>query len=210
MKTVQPLLFADKIVFSQDVAFTVTAASDLLNANAHGLKQNQIITVASDDTLPAGLSSSAFYYVVNPTTNSFQVSLAKDGVPVDITNTGTGNHNFDVKGVEPVFVDGFENIGLEILSDNALNNYTIKFVGSFQEDMPNFFAASSETNRWQYIAVKDLNPAAVYSGSSGLNLSGAFQKMLEVNANKLRWFGFIISSYTAGDITALVNLSDKD
>jgi len=207
MQVIQPIKILDAIAFSASVAFT--AASNVITSAAHGLKQNTIIKVASDDTLPAGLDDSVYYYVVNPTTNTFQVSLEKDGAPVAITDAGTGNHTFTVQGSqEACFVDGFNVDTLELFSDEATNDFTVKLVGSVQEDKPNFNVAQSETNRWDYVQSVELNDGNIIDGSIGIVVSGAIKKILEVNVNRLRWFGLIVSGYTAGDLTAFISLSE--
>lgn len=54
-------------------------------------QNNTTVNVYSDNTIPAGLTSGATYYVINRTGNSFQLSLTNGGAAVNITTTGTGN-----------------------------------------------------------------------------------------------------------------------
>lgn len=206
MKTINPIKILNAIAFKASVAFTA-AVTGIITSNAHGLQQNEVIKVATDDTLPAGLSASLYYYVVNVTTNTFQLALEKDGTPVSITSTGTGTHSFTVQAQDACFVDGFDHIELELFSSNALNNYTVKIVGSDQEDKPNFNEAVSETNRWNYIQSVELPDGNIVDGATGFTVSGALNKIVELNVNKLRWLGLLVT-YTAGDLTAFVNLAD--
>lgn len=74
--------------------FTATAATDRINSTAHGLVAGQILLLDTTTTLPAGLSKNTLYYVVNPTTNDFQLALTAGGSAVDITGTGTGVHSY--------------------------------------------------------------------------------------------------------------------
>lgn len=67
---------------------TCTAATDRINATAHGLVAGDRIYVTAV-TGGAGLSLNLTYYVVNPTTNDFQVSLTSGGAAVNITSDGT-------------------------------------------------------------------------------------------------------------------------
>lgn len=209
MKIIQPIKILDAIVYLADVAFT--AADNIITSAAHGLKQNTIIKVASDDTLPAGLSASVYYYVINVTTDTFQVSTEKDGLAVEITDAGTGNHTFDVQGAqEPCFTDGFRHQELEIYSDNSSNDFTVKIAISDQEEKPNFNNAASESNRWSYVQIKDLADGSTVAGATGIAVSGAIKRLFEINSNKVRWVCPIVSSYTAGDLTSFVNLADND
>ena len=209
MKTINPIKILNAQGYQANTAFT--AANNTITANAHGLSQNTIVKVASGGTLPAGLSASAYYFVINPTANTFQLSVEKDGSPVSITNAGTGSHTFTVQGAQnPCFVDGFRHIELELISSQATNNFTVKIAVSDQENMPNFNEAASETNRWSYVQIKNLADGSSVNGATGESVSGAINKLFEVNVNKLRWLCPIVSSYVSGDLTALVNLADAE
>jgi len=210
MRTVQPIKILDAIAYTANVAFTA-AVTGIITAVAHGLKLNQIVKVASDDTLPEGLSASSYYFVVEITTNTFKLALEKDGVPVSITDTGTGNHTFTIQGAQnPCFVDGFRHIELELDSNEATNAFTVKIAVSDQEEMPNFNSAASETNRWSYVQLKDLADGSSVNGATGIVVAGAIHRLFELNTNKLRWVCPIVSSYTAGYLTANVNMADAD
>lgn len=52
------------------------------------------ITVASIGTLPTPLVAGATYYVVNPTTSTFQLASVQSGTPIDITAAGSGGVTF--------------------------------------------------------------------------------------------------------------------
>jgi len=74
-------------------AFTTNfAVNDKLTSAAHGLIQGTVIQLTTTTTLPAGLAVTTDYYVINPTTNTFEVSLTEDGAAVDVTDDGTGTH----------------------------------------------------------------------------------------------------------------------
>ncbi len=74
--------------------FTVTAGTDRVNATAHGLNNDVPIVLTSSGTLPAGLALATTYWVINKTTNDFQVSLTRGGAAVDITGAGSGTHTW--------------------------------------------------------------------------------------------------------------------
>lgn len=81
--------------FSED--FTVTAATDILTVNGHGLVTGDgPFQVASTTTLPAGLTAATDYWVIEATVNTFKVATsyanALAGTAVDITDAGTGTH----------------------------------------------------------------------------------------------------------------------
>ncbi len=76
--------------------FTVTAATDLINATAHGLSANDIVIFETDNAIPAGMTADKPYYVISSglTADVFKVSETLAGSAIDITDTGTGNHQF--------------------------------------------------------------------------------------------------------------------
>lgn len=66
---------------------TIAASNSLANGDA--------VAFTSTGTLPGGLSTlPTFYYAVNRTTTSFQVSTTVGGSPFDITTQGTGTHKY--------------------------------------------------------------------------------------------------------------------
>ena len=79
------------------VTCTVTAATDLVNATAHGLAANDAVIFETDTTIPAGITAdTTVYYVISSglTVDVFKVSTTIGGSTIDITDTGTGNHKF--------------------------------------------------------------------------------------------------------------------
>lgn len=75
--------------FTSLTSVTATASTDRVNKTAHGLTNNQTIQLRSGFTGGTGLTAGTTYYVVNATTNDFQVSLTNGGAAVDITVDGS-------------------------------------------------------------------------------------------------------------------------
>lgn len=82
--------------------FTANSGTDTLTSTSHGLNNGDQLNFLSSDTLPGGLTaieynypwSGELYYVVNKTTNTFQVSLTPGGSVVNITSSGVGTHTW--------------------------------------------------------------------------------------------------------------------
>lgn len=72
---------------------TATPGTDILTKASHGLASGTRVRFTTTTTLPAGLALATTYYVINPTTNTFQVSATLAGAAVDITDAGTGVHS---------------------------------------------------------------------------------------------------------------------
>lgn len=83
-------------VDSPTFTFTAVANSTILTATAHGWANDHVVKVSTTTTLPAGLTAATDYYIVQATTDTFKLSLTKNGAPIITTTTGTGTHTVTV------------------------------------------------------------------------------------------------------------------
>lgn len=72
------------------ITFTVSGAT--FTATDHGLNNGDSVTLITTGILPAGLSTTTEYFVVNASTNTFQLALVKGGAAITTTSAGTGTH----------------------------------------------------------------------------------------------------------------------
>jgi hypothetical protein len=72
--------------------FTAVAATDVITATGHDIREGEAVTVSSGGTLPGGLDSLRVYYVRDVATNTLKLAVSRGGAVVDITSTGTGTH----------------------------------------------------------------------------------------------------------------------
>ena len=70
---------------------TFTQATSLVNLTAHNLINGQAVYFTTTGTLPTPLSASTTYYVVNASTNSFQVS-SDYTTAITLSSAGSGTH----------------------------------------------------------------------------------------------------------------------
>lgn len=186
---------------------TFTAATTgIITSNGHGLQNEDKIWVSTTDTLPDGLAASTDYYVRDVTANTFKLSTQPGGPAVAIADTGTGTHTFWLKG-KVIMSDGFEHININVNTANSAN-FTLKFQGSDSENAPDFNAAQSATNKWDYINVVDLQSSSTVTGDTGISPAGTDDhRKFELNVNGMRWITAVITSFTAGtvDVTAKLN-----
>ena len=96
------------------VNFTADAGTDIITSAGHGRSTGDIIEVTnSGGALPGGLAADTKYYIINPTTDTFQVSLTSGGSAVDITGAGTGTHSYHTQFAVPdyqgEFLRGWDN-----------------------------------------------------------------------------------------------------
>ncbi len=93
-----------------DVAGVATVATDdTWTSFAHGLSDTeQVILNSVNGALPVGVSEDTLYYVINATTDTFQVSATLGGSAIDITTAGEARFArvtpqvFAVQGTLPV------------------------------------------------------------------------------------------------------------
>ena len=185
-------------------AATFANATDIITSNAHGLNNGDIVHFTnSGGALPAGISAVTNYYIINATTNTFQVSAAPASpTAVNFTGDGTGTHSFNLKG-RTIECEEFAHL---VVSYNTANsaNCTIKFQGSLQSDV-NFHAAQSATNRWDYVRSIDLNDGTAIAGDTGVALTGTDDnRLFEINVNGLRSICVAVTAWSAGTINVTV------
>ena len=107
--------------------------------------------------------------------------------------TGAGNS---------IFVRDFKNIILALDSASSAN-MTIKIQGSISEDAPDFGAAQSTSNQWDYVQTIDIQDGASIDGDTGVILTGTDDhRQLEANINGLNWVTVNITARSAGSLTA--------
>lgn len=81
---------------------------------------------------------------------------------------------------------------------------TIQFVGSIDENAPDFSVPASESNRWEYVQMIDIKDGSTINGATGVVLAADAVMILEANVNVLRWFGIIVSAYTSGQLDSFL------
>jgi len=101
----------------------------------------------------------------------------------------------------PYSMPDFRNL-MMTLSSASNANFTIKFQGSMSDTVPNFAAAQSNTNRWDYIQVKDYQNNATIDGDTGIAFAGTDDvRIVEANTNGLKWICAVITARSAGAIS---------
>lgn len=107
-----PFLFTDLIAFGLEVdlngvktvlyaslpmkEFTADDTTDVCTYvnGTHGLLNDDVVNLATTNTLPDPLDTATDYYVIDATASTFKLSTSSGGSAVDITDTGTGSHYF--------------------------------------------------------------------------------------------------------------------
>lgn len=83
------------VVSNFSAVVTITIASPaVIGATAHGLLAGAAGSFATTGALPTGLSAATTYYVINPTTNTFQVAATPGGTAINTSGTQSGVQTF--------------------------------------------------------------------------------------------------------------------
>ncbi len=92
----------------------VTVGTDRITEATHGMLEGDPIILTTTGVLPDGLDPDVIYFVRNPTTNDFQLSLSQSGGIVDISNpTGGGTHTV-ARGTAVILPTAGDNSGRRI------------------------------------------------------------------------------------------------
>lgn len=79
---------------------------------------------------------------------------------------------------------------------------TIKFAGSNADAAPDFGAAATAANPWDFIqTVQQIDGSTIAGGTGIAYTTDTTIKNLEANVNGFKWVAAIISSFSAGAIT---------
>ena len=113
--------------------------------------------------------------------------------------TGVGT-NIDVTDYQDICV---------CVSSAANANLTVKCVGSMGKSVdsdaaPDFTAAQSATNQWDFIAMWDLEPGTIVAGATGMVFPGLDDtKNFMINVSGLKWLNFIVTAYAVGSVSVV-------
>jgi hypothetical protein len=104
-----------------------------------------------------------------------------------------------------ILVNDYKNIQIALTTSGSATA-TIRIQGSLQapEDRPDFSAAPSPTNQWDYVAIWNYqDPTAIITGSTGIAVTGTdISRNLLVNTDGLVWLNVEVSGYAAGSVNA--------
>lgn len=79
---------------------------------------------------------------------------------------------------------------------------TVKVVGSNADTAPNFGAAATAANPWDYIRCINQIDGTSVAGGTGISGSASTSiTQLEANTNAFKWIGVIVSGSSAGSLT---------
>lgn len=86
-------LNSNGLAYSGNGTYTTDDTTDTLTDTNHGLGNNSKLTLTTTGAFPGNLSAGP-YYVINATTNTFQLTTIPGGAAIDITSSGSGTQSY--------------------------------------------------------------------------------------------------------------------
>lgn len=157
-----PYPLAGAILTFADTA--INTGTDVFTVPGHGLRAGMVGQFTTATTLPTGISASTNYYVVNPTTDTFQVSATPGGSAVNITAAGTGPHTYTLTP-SLAFVDANVTTGTDqiAITDHQFAPGTLCTVANVGGALPTGLAASTH----YYVHVVNANAIKLSTTPAG-------------------------------------------
>src|SRR6202008_3904769 len=85
---------ADRVIYvSPSATATITIANPaIVTQTAHGWINGTQVVFTTSGALPTGITSGVAYYIVNRTTNTYQLALTSGGTPIITSGSQSGTH----------------------------------------------------------------------------------------------------------------------
>ncbi len=94
-------------------------------------------------------------------------------------------------------VEAYRHVVLALSAEDS-PDATIKIHGSISQEAPDFTSASANDNHHANIQVLDLQNGSTTDGNTGLVISSASHRLLELQTNCVKWVNATVDPYTAG------------
>ena len=101
-------------------------------------------------------------------------------------------------------VEEYNNIAIQLGIPTG-STLVVKAMASNSEEAPNFAAAQSLDNHFDYIQLIDLEDGSTIDGDTGIPVTASLEfRNLVVNTANIKWINFVVSGFTAGSATVKV------
>ena len=170
-----------------DAPVTFTASTNTVNRINHGHTNGMFITFAEVVTTPE-INRNRTYWVVNATTNTFQISTTKNGTPLDFTVDGSGKilpYKQVVVTITPIR-GRILSINLSVRHTNLAGPAVIYDVGWLDIIISLPYATgmlfSSATNGSRIVSLNRVEQISVLNSGVSSNLSWLFSALVNLQS----------------------------
>lgn len=167
---------------------------EITTSGSHGLVTGDKVTINGHTT---NTSANGSWTIIKTAATKFTLT---GSVGVGVGGASGVVANF----VEPINVIDFRHMIVAISSDGGgTATATIKCVGSINETVPDFAAARSVANNFEFIQMIDKQDGGTgLPGDTGVVFAGADNYLqYEINVNGLKWLSFLPTAGSAGQFT---------
>lgn len=206
-------------VLPQTVTSSTDATPIVVTKTAHGYSTGDIIMIQGHTT---NLNANGVFKIVVLTANTFQLYNPLTGLPVAGSGAGAGAGGIMVKmstNQIPAYTEEFRTQTLQLITTGSAT-LVIKIAisngrpGSASDgaaqDVPNFGAPVTATNPYTFAKIIDLDTDDETDGNVGIVASGTdLQKDYEVNINLARYMVPLLTGWSAGRITLILNQTNQ-
>ena len=98
----------------------VSLINNSITSTAHGFNVGDIIIFTSTGTLPSPLAANTQYYVVNTTTDTFEVAGNLTGTPVTLSTIGSGTHSAFTKYTAVAAITAIDDVNETLTVSSSL------------------------------------------------------------------------------------------
>ena len=107
-------------------------------------------------------------------------------------------------------VKDFKDLLLQVSGENSAD-LRVRVQASLSDEAPDFTAAASSTNHWDYISVFDIQDGILTTGDTGIVFSGTddFRNVI-INTDAATFINCQVDNYVAGDVTVKLQRNTID
>jgi len=110
----------------------------------------------------------------------------------------------------PVNVEGFRHLVVSFATADSAN-LTVKFQSAISEDAPDFTAAQTVANMYDFVEVNDTQDSSItFKGDLGVSVTGTDDfRLFRVNVDNIKWFSARVTARSAGSVTCKVKIEEN-
>lgn len=105
----------------ESAAATIDIASSTITSASHGYQNNDGVLFTTTGALPTGLTSGTRYWVINATTNTFQVTTVLGNAALSFSGTQSGLHTVHVASPRLVSTMAYTGVAIRLLGKLTVN-----------------------------------------------------------------------------------------
>ena len=182
---------------------------EVTTAASHGLLTGDLVSIFGHTT---NVAANGTFKITKTAADKFTLQNLNTGANIAGSGAGAGSAGVFSPAAKRLFTQDFDVVSIGVDTDGGGDAaMTVKVVGSFAEDCPDFAAPQSASNQYDYLDCIDLEDASSIDGDVGFVVATADDhRHLEVNAQGLRWISVIPVAGTAGEITITARIFNRN